>query len=192
MIFDPALAAAARRHARALAKSQRSATQDGSSSITSTSPSSFETSLDATSGGGGGASQEAAIGAGGTAAIAPSDSSEYGGTNNAVKAIAGRGERARSTSSSLGDVPAIAGALNRTVNGVANGGGGDLEGATRVGPVVSRSRTMKPRVLLKIVVLGCSNVGRIVSSCLPSSRQAPRSCTLVSYTGVELELGIFI
>lgn len=35
-----------------------------------------------------------------------------------------------------------------------------MEGVTRVGPVAPRPRAMKRRVLLKIVVLGCSNVGK--------------------------------
>lgn len=158
MIFDPALAAAARRHARAQAKSHRSsasASPAGVANPAENSNTATSSSNDGTPAGKAPATQEANLG-GSAAGGAHHESSEHGST--AGRAAAARGERAGSTSSSVGDGAAgSAGALTRTASSSTNGGG-ELEGAIRVGPVVSRSRAMKPRMLLKIVVLGCSNV----------------------------------
>ncbi|CAM9723537.1 unnamed protein product [Ectocarpus sp. 6 AP-2014] len=144
MIFDPALAAAARRHQRAQNKVNKSPTPGGLptspadnnnnnrnnnvSSSTSTDSTKVPLPID----------DAAAAAAADT--TPPSTSSDSSAAKDLVT-----GEKARSTS------------------GSSNSNGVDFEGATaraRAGGGASRQRQMKPRVLLKIVVLGCSNVGK--------------------------------
>ena len=159
MIFDPALAAAARRHVRAQAKSQKASSAAGpaNSSETGTSSSS-NTNVKV--------SQEATLGttaAASSAADSASTSADLGGT--AGKVIE-RGEHAGPATGGVGGgiggggEPALS--LARASSAFSNGA--DLEGVTRVGPVAPRPRAMKRRVLLKIVVLGCSNVSRVARS----------------------------
>lgn len=158
MIFDPALAAAARRHVRAQAKSQKASSAAGptNSSETGTSSSS-NTNVKV--------SQEATLGnaAAAAAADSASTSADLGGT--AGKVIE-RGEHAGPAIGGVGGgiggggAPALS--LARASSAFTNGA--DLEGVTRVGPVAPRPRAMKRRVLLKIVVLGCSNVSRVARS----------------------------
>lgn len=179
MIFDPALAAAARRHVRAQAKSNKAAISASSSATTATggengssTTSASTVNADApeapsppTSGNTTGTFTAAApleesnIEHGSaderdTASVAPlqggeirNDDNSYNTVINSVAAVAAASAAA-----------AAAGARSRNSSFSAGTAGTDLEGAMRVGPVVSRPKTMKRRVLLKIVVLGCSNV----------------------------------
>ncbi|CAM9491003.1 unnamed protein product [Ectocarpus sp. 8 AP-2014] len=168
MIFDPALAAAARRHQRAQNKVNKSPTPGGVptspadnnnnnrnnnvSSSTSTDSTKVPLPID----------DAAAAAAADT--TPPSTSSDSSAAKDLVT-----GEKARSTSSSSGDAGSSSGgaaaaavALGGTASS-SNSNGVDFEGATaraRAGGGASRQRQMKPRVLLKIVVLGCSNVGK--------------------------------
>lgn len=153
MIFDPALAAAARRHARAQAKHNKA---KDNSAATSSENSGGSVGA-ATAAPGGNVQQEPSFSGGGGGAAAPSDSGEHA----ASKVVVGRAERTTSGSSNAGD----GGLLSRTASASTNGGDGDGSSA-RVGPVGPRPRAMKPRVLLKIVVLGCSNVSRLVCVCM--------------------------
>ena len=175
MIFDPSLAAAARRHVRAQAKSQKASSSAGAATNSSETGTSSNTKP-----------QDGSLGTATTATTAAATtgsagaSEDLGGT--AGKVVVGRGEHLGPAPSGIGHgfgggglapaAPSLAQSSSGSPNGV------DLEGATRVGPVVPRARTMKRRVLLKIVVLGCSNVSRIAYiacielAVLPRSRSA--------------------
>lgn len=183
MIFDPELAAAAKRHVRAQAKARQKLTASAAtaagtgeaagagaaskSTPSSLSPSSSETAARAT-GSSGIANADATLSV--SRALpqvnrdAPAPSIEHE-SSLAEKAVL----------SSSGGNRAVLGRNSSAGGGLGNGGVGsargsgliprntsgltsvDWEGGPRAGHV-SRSRFMKPRVLLKIVVLGSSNV----------------------------------
>lgn len=172
MIFDPALAAAARRHQRAKNKAQKSPPDaENTGSISSNSASNNNSTSSSAAPAGKVAAEETTNPDGGgpasAAAASAAESGEHGGSAEAKEV---RAEEKAGSSGSVGDDgsaggagAAAAGTRSRTTSGSSNGV--DFEGATaRVragGGGASRQRPMKPRVLLKIVVLGCSNV-RIV------------------------------
>lgn len=163
MIFDPALAAAARRHQRAKNKAQKApvdAENTGSNSASNNISTSSSTAPAA-----GKVAAEETVNPDGNLAPAAASAAEDGelvGGGEAKDARLGEKEAGSSNSvghnGSVGSVGA-AGTLTRTASGSSNGV--DFEGATarvRAAGGASRQRPMKPRVLLKIVVLGCSNV----------------------------------
>lgn len=182
MIFDPELAAAAKRHARAQAKARQKLTASaatatgageaaGAGAASKSTPSSFSPS-----------SSETPARATGSSGIANADATL---SVSRVLPQANRDAPAPSIDheSSLADKAVLSSSggnravlgRNSSVGGLGNGGGGsargsgliprntsgltsgDWEGGPRAGHI-SRSRVMKPRVLLKIVVLGSSNV----------------------------------
>lgn len=165
MIFDPALAAAARRHQRAKNKAQKSPTDAENTSTSASNNSTLSSSSSSAPAAGKevGAEETNPDGNPAPASTSAAESGELGGS---VEARDFRvGDKAGS-SSSVGeegtgsDVGAAAGTRSRTASGSSTWV--DFEGATarvRAGGGVSRQqRPLKPRVLLKIVVLGCSNV----------------------------------
>lgn len=195
MIFDPALAAAARRHQRAKSKAEKSSATGGSpntssaensSSVNNSSSSTHSNTASSTAV----KVPESNLDGTPAAAAAWPETSEHGGRGNA-KAL-GVGEKAGSNNGSVGDVGSTGtvsgvGTLSRTASASSNGV--DFEGATarvRAGGGASRQRPMKPRVLLKIVVLGCSNVSYCVCVFSSCSAEAPASTTAVRllYTAV--------
>ena len=161
MIFDPALAAAARRHQRAKNKAQKSPPDaENTSNNNSTSSSAAPGAV---------AAEEttSADNINQAPAAAPAAESDDNGGGSAEAKERRVAEKAGSNGGSAGDDggaggTGAAGALSLTAS--SSSSGVDFEGATarvRAGGGASRQRPMKPRVLLKIVVLGCSNV-RIV------------------------------
>ncbi|CAM9504726.1 unnamed protein product [Pylaiella littoralis] len=170
MIFDPALAAAARRHQRAKTKAEKSSVSGDSpntsaeSSVNNKNSSSTSKRISTATTPSAAAAKAPRANVDGTQAVGASpETSEHNGSG-VVKAL-GVGEKAESSSSSVGDVVigtvSGAGTLSRTASASSNGV--DFDGVTarvRAAGGASRQRPMKPRVLLKIVVLGCSNVGK--------------------------------
>ena len=161
MIFDPALAAAARRHQRAKNKAQKSppdAENTSNNNSTSSSAAPGAVAAEETT------SPDNINQAPAAAPAAESDDNGGGSAEAKERRVA---EKAGSNGGSAGDDggaggTGAAGALSLTAS--SSSSGVDFEGATarvRAGGGASRQRPMKPRVLLKIVVLGCSNV-RIV------------------------------
>lgn len=193
MIFDPALAAAARRHQRAKNKAQKSPTgaENGSSSAAGASNNSTST-------GGSPAGNKVVAspaeeeetnhhdGSPATAAAA-AESGELGGSGEAKEFRVGEKEGSSSSvgdeaTGSAGSGVGAAGTRSRTASGSSTGV--DFEGATarvRAGGGASRQRPMKPRVLLKIVVLGCSNV-RLFFCCVSFVQRSLLLFTLFSST----------
>lgn len=178
MIFDPALAAAARRHQRAKTKAEKSSVSGDSpntsaeSSVNNKNSSSTSKRISTATTPSAAAAKAPRANVDGTQAVGASpETSEHNGSG-VVKAL-GVGEKAESSSGSVGDVVigtvSGAGTLSRTASASSNGL--DFDGVTarvRAAGGASRQRPMKPRVLLKIVVLGCSNV-----SCLCAFFPAP-------------------
>ena len=182
MIFDPELAAAAKRHARAQAKARQKAAEAAAAAAAAPAPAEKPvTSSSATSV----PSETVTDAARNTRANSRADSSatslappqakhdaaarsvdHEGSPTEKVVADAGRTGKSGLGNSSTGPIPGGADGSGSADSGSGNGSGlvsrtssgGDSEGASRAGPVVLRSRMMKPRVLLKIVVLGSSNV----------------------------------
>lgn len=150
MIFDAELAAAARRHARAQAKlkKQSQIATEAAEGETNHHESSPEKST-ATN-----AVPAAAASANGELER-PTDSNS-GAISEGSTARFAKTSQATEVAHAGGESVAVSGFSNSRKNSAANG---DMDGVMRVGPVAPRPRsTMKPRVLLKIIVLGCSNV----------------------------------
>eukprot|EP00903_Cladosiphon_okamuranus_P011754 g11049.t1 len=175
MIFDPDLAAAARRHERAKRKAQKSpadAENAGCNSASTGTNINISTPSSNTPAAGKVAAAEETLNAEGKPAPAADSAAEggelgeLGGVSEAKDTRPGEKE-AGSSSNSVGDDGSTGGSVGapgtRSRTGSGSSNGVDFEGATarvRAGGGASRQRPMKPRVLLKIVVLGCSNVGK--------------------------------
>lgn len=162
MIFDPALAAAARRHQRAKNKAQKSPIDVENTLSTSASNNSTSSASAGTAEGTDPHGNPAPLGA-----ASATESVELDGSDEAkdpkveekAASSSSPGEEGSTAAVAAAGSVGAAGTLSRTANGSSNGV--DFEGATaraRAGGGSSRQRPMKPRVLLKIVVLGCSNV----------------------------------
>lgn len=152
MIFDTDLAAAARRHARAQAKLKK---QSQMATEAAEGETNQETSPEKSTG----------TNAGSVAAASANSELETPADSNSGVISEGSTARFAKTSQTTevapagGESVAVSGFSGSRKNSAANG---DMDGMMRVGPVAPRPRsTMKPRVLLKIIVLGCSNVSRV-------------------------------
>lgn len=145
MIFDSELAAAARRHLRAQKKAakqlgeqveQQSASQSGYTGIGNPregTPKKGEADRN-------------------TSPIPSAEGSETGPGNTGTIIRAGSNWSATSSSTTVLD------GFSKGRPGSTESSNGDVDGIERMGPVGPRPRLLKPRVLLKIIVLGCSNV----------------------------------
>lgn len=182
MIFDPELAAAAKRHARAQAKARQKLTApaatatatgagEAAGAASKSTPSSFspllsETTASATSSSGianvdATLSVSRVIPQANRDAPVPSIEHESSLADKAVLGSSGGNKAVLGRNSSVGGSgnggvgsARGSGLIPRTTSGLTSGDG---EGGPRAGHIL-RSRVMKPRVLLKIVVLGSSNV----------------------------------
>lgn len=143
MIFDPELAAAARRHVRAQAKAQKQQQAPQGAS---------ERERDTTTGGSQGRVPTTVGGEGGDAAPSAGEGGEHG-----LGKVRG-GDRAGSTGSATGNVAAVSEGSSWAQAASVGTSNGDMEVVERMGPVAPKPRAMKPRVLLKIIVLGSTNV----------------------------------
>lgn len=143
MIFDPELAAAARRHVRAQAKAQKQQqAPQGASAI----------DRDATTGGSLGRVPTTVGEEGSDAAFTAGEDSEHG-----IGKVRG-GDRPGSTGSATGNAASVSEGSSWAQAASVGTSNGDMEVVERMGPVAPKPRAMKPRVLLKIIVLGSTNV----------------------------------
>lgn len=157
MIFDPELAAAARRHARAQAKLNK-ATSDSQHAQPQASPDKAN-SISASERTPEGSPAAVAANSAAGAAVAssaggpPENNVETHGATIASGIVTS--DRFSSATGSASGADGTGGGYGRKSSAAS----GDMDGVERVGPLGPRQRgSMKQRVLLKIIVLGSSNV----------------------------------